>query len=230
MKEITFFLAAILSFAYGHAQCTFMLAPLTYTQITSNTNLNASGSIYWICDGLNVNINSSEGDNYVCENNVTLNIINSAGDNVYAKPGCIINNSSSQDISVICDPSTVTLNNTGSGSITIAQICLPVIYDYSLTGGIGTCALNSMDESELITMIRNQNPYSSQITYQTSRILKDAILIVYNSFGQVVKKNRNISGQMITVQLGNLTNGLYFFSLIQENNILYTDKIVITDN
>lgn len=228
MKKITILLTAILACVGGQAQCTFMLGPFTYTQITNSTTLNATGTNYWICGGLTVTIASSQGDNYVCENNVTLNIIHSAGDNVYAKPGCTINNSSTQSISVICDSSTVTLNNTGSGNIHVIQ-CATVMYDYSLIGGSGACAHAGVEENQLNAMMLYPNPFSTQTTFHTDKILKDATLTVYNFFGQSVKQIKNISGQAITLHLDNLISGQYFIRLTQDNKVIATEKLVMAN-
>ena len=137
-KSLLVFIAAF-SFAFAQAQCTMNIFPQPgHIPVTTNSSINAVGSVYWICSGLTVTILSSQGDIYLCESNVTLNIVGSAGDQVYAKAGCIINNSSSADIGVSCDPSNVTLNNTGSGTLTVDMICTPVIYDYSMIGGPGS--------------------------------------------------------------------------------------------
>lgn len=73
------------------------------------------------------------------------------------------------------------------------------------------------------------NPFSSQMTLQTNNVFKKATLTVYNSFGQQVKQIKNVSGQSFTLQRDNLSSGLYFLQLTQDNKILTTDKIVITD-
>jgi hypothetical protein len=73
------------------------------------------------------------------------------------------------------------------------------------------------------------NPFSSYTILRTDKILNDANLIIYNSFGQTVKQIKNISGQTFTLQRDNLSSGLYFLQLTQDNKILTTDKIVIID-
>ena len=73
------------------------------------------------------------------------------------------------------------------------------------------------------------NPFSTQTTLQTDKIFKDAILTVYNSFGQLVKQIKNISGQTITLQRDNLSSGLYFILLIQDSKVITADKLVITE-
>ena len=230
MKKTLLLLTATFIFTFAQSQCTITIAPQPgHVQVTTNSTINASGTNYWICSGLNVTIASSQGDNYICENNVTLNIINSAGDNVYAKPGCIINNSSTQAISVICDPSTVTLNNTGSGAIIVTQ-CLPVIYDYSLIGGSGACAFSGVEENKLNAMRIYPNPFSSQTVLQTEKSFHNATLTVDNCFGQTVAQIKNINGQTVTLSRNNLPSGLYFVRLTEENTTITVDKLVITDN
>ena len=56
-----------------------------------------------------------------------------------------------------------------------------------------------------------------------------ASILVYNSFGQKVKEIINVSGQTITLNRENLSSGVYFIRLIQDNKIIATDKLVITD-
>ena len=72
------------------------------------------------------------------------------------------------------------------------------------------------------------NPFSSTTTLRTDKNFKDATLIVYNLFGQEVKEMKNISGQSITLQRDNLPSGLYFIRLMQDNKIIATDKLVVS--
>jgi len=73
------------------------------------------------------------------------------------------------------------------------------------------------------------NPFSSTTTLQINRFLKDAIIKVFDSYGQIEKQLTNISGQKVTLQRENLTSGLYFLQIIQDNKILITSKFIITD-
>lgn len=73
------------------------------------------------------------------------------------------------------------------------------------------------------------NPFSYQTTLQMNKIFKNVTLTLYNTQGRQVKQINNISGQTISLQRDNLSSGLYFLQLIQDNKILTTDKIVITD-
>jgi hypothetical protein len=73
------------------------------------------------------------------------------------------------------------------------------------------------------------NPFFIETTLQTSIILKDASLIIYNSFGQKVKQIKNISGQTVILHRDNLPSGMYIFHLTQDNITITIDKLVITD-
>lgn len=74
------------------------------------------------------------------------------------------------------------------------------------------------------------NPFFSVANIQSSKFLKNATLTVYNSSGQLQKQIKNIYGQTITFNRDNLTQGLYYLQLTEDNKIFTTGKIVITDN
>jgi hypothetical protein len=74
------------------------------------------------------------------------------------------------------------------------------------------------------------NPFSDQATLHTDKLLQNASLTVYNSFGQVVKQTDQLSGETIIFQRENLQSGVYFYRLLENNKIISTDKFVITDN
>ncbi|TND10316.1 MAG: secreted protein containing PKD domain [Bacteroidetes bacterium] len=73
------------------------------------------------------------------------------------------------------------------------------------------------------------NPASMEITLQTDKPFEDAILILCNSVGQKVKQIKNIFGQTITLNRGNLPGGIYHLCLMQEDKILLSERVIITD-
>lgn len=73
------------------------------------------------------------------------------------------------------------------------------------------------------------NPFSIRTTLRADRPFKDAILTLYNSFGQQVRQMDNLSGQAIIIQRGNLPSGLYFIQLAQEGIVFTSEKVVIVD-
>lgn len=64
---------------------------------------------------------------------------------------------------------------------------------------------------------------------KTNINLKNAALSVYNSFGEQVKIINNISGQTITLQRDDLPVGIYFIRITEDNKVIATEKLLITD-
>lgn len=87
--------------------------------------------------------------------------------------------------------------------------------------------VNEIRNDETISVY--PNPFFSEITLQSNKILNDATLTVYNSSGQQVKQIKNISGKTITLHRDNLSSGLYFIRLTQNNENFGTAKLVIID-
>lgn len=212
MKKTILLLASSFCFVFAHAQCTMSIFPQPgHVPVTSSQSINASGTVYWICSGLTVTILSSQGDVYLCESNVTLNITGSAGDQVYAKAGCVINNSSSADIGVACDPSNVTLNNTGTGTLTVDLICTPVVYDYSMIGGPGSCAGSSGIEENILTGVSTYpNPFVSSLLIAGIKTEGEAVL--YNILGDEVAAWKISAGEN-KIEAANIPSGVYFLKI-----------------
>ena len=72
-------------------------------------------------------------------------------------------------------------------------------------------------------------PFSTHTTLWIAEPLKNATLTVENIFGQTVKQIKNINGQTITLYRDNLPNGIYFIHLTQDNKVIATNKIVISN-
>lgn len=106
----------------------------------------------------------------------------------------------------------------------------PSVTDPTGYAVIGNCltGINSLDFLNNNIKIY-PNPFSSQTTLQTDNLLHNATLTVDNYFGQTVKQIKNISGQTITLHRDNLSIGLYFVRLTQDNKVIATDKLIITD-
>jgi photosystem II stability/assembly factor-like uncharacterized protein len=73
------------------------------------------------------------------------------------------------------------------------------------------------------------NPFSTQTILQTDKVFKNATLTLHNSLGQQIRQVNNISGQTVTIHRDNLSSGLYYLQLTQDNQTIATDKLVITD-
>lgn len=104
------------------------------------------------------------------------------------------------------------------------------IWDFFQTHTL-ICAMTSINDFQnTITAINiYPNPFSTQTTIHSDTPLHNAILTVYNCFGQSVAQVKNINGQTVAFIRDNLASGLYFVQLTEENKIIAIDKLIITD-
>lgn len=72
------------------------------------------------------------------------------------------------------------------------------------------------------------NPFSYETTFHTNESLKNASLIVYNSY-RTVRQINNISGQKFTFQCGNLSSGIYWIKLVQDEKVIAIEKLIIAN-
>lgn len=100
------------------------------------------------------------------------------------------------------------------------QLSTSYAYKDSMLNNYLLCYNNSSSVNEQNTDLMSifPNPFSINITIQAAVPLTNATLTVDNYFGQTVAQIKNISGQTITFNRGNLASGLYFIRLAEENN------------
>jgi hypothetical protein len=79
-------------------------------------------------------------------------------------------------------------------------------------------------------VVISQNPFSNETTLTFKTVLNKVNLIIYNSAGQVVKQIKNISGQSYILNRENLETGIYFLRVSENNDVVATEKFIITDN
>ncbi len=89
---------------------------------------------------------------------------------------------------------------------------------------LGIDEANALGEPEVYP-----NPFTNETTITVDKELKNATLIVYNAIGQQVKQVINISGTTMRLQRDDLPAGIYFVSLLENNAVLTTGKLLITD-
>ncbi|MFI5203534.1 MAG: T9SS type A sorting domain-containing protein [Flavobacteriales bacterium] len=186
------------------AQCNTAIAPVPgHIKITTNQTLAAIGTIYWVCDGVDVIVSSSPGSVFLLEANATITFNGSSGDEVFAKTGCVITNNTADDIGVTVNPANVTLTNNGSGNIIITTSCSNVTYDYSLVGGSSGCA-TSITEGEKTEISIYPNPVNDIINLTATFTGEYSI---YDIAGNLVKKE-TVSGTQ-SISVSNLSSGAY---------------------
>lgn len=71
------------------------------------------------------------------------------------------------------------------------------------------------------------NPFRTNATIGLNIDLKNAELLIYNLLGKELKKIKNISGQKFTFNRENLTDGIYFYQLRQDNNLIFSGKFIV---
>jgi hypothetical protein len=107
--------------------------------------------------------------------------------------------------------------------------------DYAYESTPNTCiqsgqtSLSMKEHSNKNTFSIYPNPFSTSTTIQTTGLLKNATLTLYNYCGQTLNQVKNISGQAITLSRENLPSGLYFMRLKDENKNFAEEKLIITD-
>lgn len=74
------------------------------------------------------------------------------------------------------------------------------------------------------------NPFYSITTLESETVLDNAKLIIYNSFGQEVQVVEKIKGNKIILHRDNLSSGIYFLRLFQDQNAIAACKLIITNN
>lgn len=103
------------------------------------------------------------------------------------------------------------------------------LYNSAFSNVADNISANINENTTKQTIKISPNPFASQTTLQTDKTLANATLALYNSLGQQVKQIVNISGQTVTLHRDNLSSGLYYLQLTQDNQTIASDKLVITD-
>jgi alpha-tubulin suppressor-like RCC1 family protein len=97
----------------------------------------------------------------------------------------------------------------------------------------GLCTVVTNIEDENLSSENNislyPNPFTTQTTLRSDKNLNNASIYIYNALGQMVKQVNNISGHNFTLYDDNLTIGIYHFQLIEDNKIIKTEKLVVSE-
>ena len=94
---------------------------------------------------------------------------------------------------------------------------------------------DTCDPTEIVDLTKEfsisifPNPVSKSGILQSNINLKNAIMYIYNSKGQLNKEIKNITGNSINLLNSNLESGLYFVKFTQSNLTILTYKLIITN-
>jgi hypothetical protein len=119
------------------------------------------------------------------------------------------------------------INTTTTGTFTIKDYAYNSTPNACIQAGQNILGINKDISKHVFSTF--PNPFISSTTIQTADPLREATLTICNSYGQVVKQVKNISGQTISLSRDHLPSGMYFAQLIEENKIIAVEKIIITD-
>lgn len=226
MKKTLLQLFIILFAAKVSAQtiCSVTLFPSPgHVKITNSQTLNGTGTVYWLCSGITVTVNSSSGSTYLLEQNVHLVINGTSGDAVFAKPNCTVTNNSSQGISVTSNTTNVIRNNTSTGMI-VDIFCSNVTYDYSLVGGGPCAAATSVLENNKPLFTIHPNPVSiGEPIKINSDITNETELEIIDVSGKTILSEK---GEIKNIDTHKLLPGIYFLQ-IRSNGSTQRTKICI---
>jgi Secretion system C-terminal sorting domain len=73
------------------------------------------------------------------------------------------------------------------------------------------------------------NPFSTSTTITIGQPLNNASLVIFNPFGQVVKRINNITGENIMIKRSGLSTGIYVLSIEENGSVVSTIRMDIVD-
>ena len=114
-----------------------------------------------------------------------------------------------------------------SASFTIKDYAYESTPNVCIQSGQNNLDINEYSEKKHYSIF--PNPFVTSTTIRTIENLVNANLIIYNSSGQIVKELKNLSGQTVFLSRDNLSSGLYYIKLTEENKLVALEKILITN-
>lgn len=82
----------------------------------------------------------------------------------------------------------------------------------------------SVDENSLNSVSVYPNPFNDKLTISSEQIIKKAVIV--DMLGKTIYNQQNFSEGIETINLQNISKGMYFLVLESENNQSKTIKIV----
>lgn len=113
-----------------------------------------------------------------------------------------------------------------SSSFTIKDYAYNSIPNGCIQAGKTNLSINENSDKQITVF---PNPFISSTTIQTISDLKNATLTIYNLYGKAIKQIKNISGHTVFLNRENLSTGIYFVRITEENKTIAIEKLIITD-
>lgn len=110
----------------------------------------------------------------------------------------------------------------------LCSYSVPLFIDsYSYTS-TGICNPDYIPETPTPTAQIYPNPFTGQTTIQLSQVLQNGTLQLHDALGRLVK-HEAVQGQQFTLQQSDLSAGLYFLSLYEQEQKLGTWRVAVSE-
>lgn len=189
--------------------------------ITSDATMpHNTGSSFYVCSGVHLTIQGSDGCNYFLEDGAMLTILDHDGDNVIAKGNCTIVDQSTSTLVVTSEAST-TVSKPNDPFGVVQFTCTSMVFDYQLFGGFAPCSL-SLEEnhSEQLGIYPNPATTGQSIHFDES---VNSVTITDMS-GRVIKTQVMESNDL---SLNGIDTGYYLITAIRENGTSGTSRLQV---
>lgn len=110
------------------------------------------------------------------------------------------------------------------------------VIDTAISGGgngslfsLFICAPNSIPYQSMRQARLFPNPLTTETVLELAEPLNDAQLYLSNSLGQTLRQWNHLRGDRIPLKREDLPPGLYFIRLIENQQVLLSDKLVVLD-
>ncbi len=89
--------------------------------------------------------------------------------------------------------------------------------------------LLNTDENVVTNSVINfaPNPFVNELMIRSETVLQNVTFKLYNMQGQLVREIRNLSGNSVSLNRENLSSGLYFAQLFENNKLIKTSKLIV---
>ncbi|NOR87441.1 MAG: T9SS type A sorting domain-containing protein [Bacteroidales bacterium] len=85
------------------------------------------------------------------------------------------------------------------------------------------------EQSKEKNMMISPNPFSTHATLKADFLLNMATVTIYNFSGHIVHQTEGITGHTFTLSRDHLPPGLYYLVITEKNEMIVTEKIIITN-
>jgi len=73
------------------------------------------------------------------------------------------------------------------------------------------------------------NPFNERTILKADVAIKNAQLLLFDNSGKLLRSYKSLNGYQFEVLRGELTSGLYFYSLTESNKLIQSEKFIIID-